>query len=299
MKKKDLSIVILNYNTRELLRDCLNSIEKNKGDLNLEILVADNGSHDNSLGMVKNNFPKVKIVANKDNLGFAKGNNRALKKVTADFVLLLNPDTIVHPQALTTCLDFIKQNDQVGAVTCRVELAEGKLDEACHRGFPTPWNAFCYFSGLIKIFPREKIFAGYLLGHLDKKIVHQIDSASGAFLLIRAKVGRELGWLDEDFFWYGEDLDFCYRLKQKGWQIFFLPQVKITHYKGMASGIKKHSAKISQASRKTKLESAKASTEAMRLFYRKHYFEKYPKVITWLVLKMINLLEFIRIRRVK
>ena len=299
MKKRDLSIVILNYNTRDLLRSCLDSIEKNRDDLNLEILVADNGSRDYSLEMVKNDFPKVKIVANENNLGFAKGNNQALKKATSDFVLLLNPDTVVQTKTLVTCLAFIKKNPEVGALTCRVDLANGELDEACHRGFPTPWNAFCYFSGLIKIFPREKIFAGYLLGHLNKTTIHQIDSASGAFLIIRAKAGRELNWLDEDFFWYGEDLDFCYRLKKKNWQIFFLPQVKIIHHKGMASGIKKHSAKISQADRETKLRSVRASTEAMRLFYQKHYVEKYSKIVTQLVLNMIGLLEFIRVRRVK
>ena len=295
-KRIDLSVIILNYNTKDLLRDCLQSIKKAKTNgLGFEIIVVDNASTDGSVAMVKKEFPEVKPIINKKNLGFAAGNNVGFKKAEGRYLLLLNPDTIVQSETLKFMVEFMDKHPQVGAATCRIELPNGRLDYSCHRGFPTPWNAFTYFSGLAKIFPKTKFFTGYTLTHLSLEKTHEIDSGCGAFLVIRRQAGEEVRWLDEDYFWYGEDLDFCYRLKEKGWQIMFVPSVKIVHYKGAASGIIRHSQKVATATKETKIKSTKASTEVMRVFFQKHYQKKYPKPVYWLVMKGIDLLEKMRL----
>lgn len=296
MAKLDLSVIILNYNTKELLKDCLNSIKKaKKNNYSWEIIVVDNASTDGSAEMVKKEFPEMKLIVNEKNLGFAAGNNVGVKKSSGKYVLFLNPDTIVQPETFSMMIDFMKRYSKTGAATCRVELPSGKLDYACHRGFPTPWNALTYFSGLAKIFPKVKCLAGYTLSHLPLEKTHQIDSACGAFLMVRRKAGKEINWWDEDYFWYGEDLDFCYRLKQKNWPIFFVPKTKIIHYKGAASGIQKHSQEVATATKQTKKRATKASTEVMRVFFKKHYQEKYPQPIYWLVMRGIDLLEKFRL----
>ena len=296
-EKIDLSIIIVNFNTKNLLRDCLNSIKRSEINYSLEIIVVDNKSKDNSSLMVKKEFKEVTLIENNDNLGFSKANNKAVKKAHGRYILLLNPDTIVPKDTLQVMMDFMKKNKKVGAATCKIELTDGSLDQASHRGFPTVWNSFTYFSGLEKLFPKVKLFSGYSLGYLSKSITHEIDSACGAFLIIRREAGEEVDWLDEDYFWYGEDLDFCYRLKQKGWQIMFVPQVKIIHYKGAASGIKKHSQKISMADGKIKEKAIRASTEVMHIFFRKHYQNKYPKFIYKITILGIKFLEKIRLLR--
>lgn len=290
-KKLNLSIIILSYNTRDLLKQCLKSIPKGEH----EIIIVDNASKDDSVAMVKEYFPQVKLIANKRNIGFAAGNNKGIKKSKGRYILFLNPDTIVQPDTLKIMVEFIDNHPQVGAATCRIELPNGELDYSCHRGFPTPWNAFAYFSGLAGIFPKVKIFTGYTLTHLPLKKIHSIDSGCGAFLIVRRKAGEEVGWLDEDYYWYGEDLDFCYRLKQKDWQIMFVPKTKIIHYKGAASGIKKQSRGITTATKKTKIRAVKSSTEVMRVFFKKHYQDRYPRFIYWLVMRGIDLLEKVRL----
>lgn len=300
MKKPDLSIIILNYNTKNLLRDCLRSIEKSKTDgLVFQTIVVDNASTDGSVKMVKDDFPGVELMVSKKNLGFAGGNNLGIPHSSGRYVLFLNPDTIVEPNTFKEMVNFMNDHPQVGASTCKVILPNGKLDDACHRGFPTPWNAFCHFFGLEKIFPKSKIFSGYSLGWLPLDKIHEIDSGVGAFLMVRRKVGEEINWWDEDYYWYGEDLDLCYRIKEKGWKVMFVPTTKIIHYKGAASGIKKDSQKISTATKETKIRSVKMSTQVMRIFYQKHYLNKYPKLVSWLVMRGIDLLEKIRIARVK
>ncbi len=297
-----VSIIILNYNTGKFLKQCLQSIwksiEKNKKELKgVRIIVVDNGSTDGSVKYIK------PLIKNKKNLGFSAGNNvgvrEALKK-NPDYILFLNPDTVVSSTAIKTVLSFMQKKPEVGIATCRLELINGQLDEASHRGFPTPWRSFCHFFGLSKIFPQSRIFAGYTLGHLlGSRKPHEIDACTGAFMMVRTRVGKEVNWWDEDYFWYGEDIDFCYRVKRLGWKIFFLPQVKITHYRGVSSGIKKHSQGLSKAKLKTRLKAAKASTEAMRIFYKKHYLNKYPKIISFLVLITIEILQRIRAFKIK
>ncbi len=305
MEKTDLSIIIVNYNTRDFLKKCLETLQLaiNKASVKTEIIIADNASTDGSLEYLEKTEEKkkelIKVIKNKANLGFAKANNLALKKAQGRYILFLNPDTIIQEDTLETMLKFMDSHPKVGAATCRLELPDGQFDQPCHRGFPTVWNSFCYFSGLSKIFPQSKIFAGYSLGYLPLNKIHEIEACHGAFLIVRREVGEDLKWFDEDYFWYGEDLDFCYRLKQKGWQLMFVPTTKIIHYKGAASGIKKHSQGISPASKETKIKAAKASVGAMRIFFDKHYKNKYPRFVYWLVMLGIKLLEKIRLSRIK
>src|SRR3989344_4918296 len=294
MKNPKLSVVILSFNTKESLRNCLLSLSKVRDEVDFEVIVPDNGSIDGSPEMVEKEFPWVKKVLKiGKNLGFAAGNNIALRSINSEFVLLLNPDTILFPKTIKTVLDYMKENEKVGAATCRVELPSGKLDYSCHRGFPTPWNALCYFSGLAKAFPKFKLFSGYTASYLDLKKIHEIDALTGAFTLVRKKAGNEVGWLDEDYFWNGEDLDFCYKLKEKGWKIVYIPEVKITHFKGSASGLW-HTG-VGNPSKETKKLSALSGTQVMSLFYKKHLAQKNPIFINWIVYVGISLLEKFRL----
>jgi len=317
--KPDLSIIILNYNSGDFLKKCLESIAKAKKDgFGYEVIVVDNNSNDESKEYLRNLEVKkyknigenknskslnlyisipLKIIFNKKNLGFAAGNNVGVQKAKGRYILFLNPDTIVMPNTFKEMIRFMDGNPQAGAATCKLELPSGELDEACHRGFPTPWNALCHFLGLEKLFSKSRVFAGYTLGWKPFDRVHEIDSGTGAFLIVRREVGDRLNWWDEDYFWYGEDLDFCYRIKKSGWKIYFVPKVKIIHYKGVSSGIRKESQKIARANKKIRMKAVKASTQVMRIFYKKHYFDKYPRFLTWMVLKGIDILEKIRLKK--
>ncbi len=286
----DLSVIIVSFNTKDILRECLEAVYKNLPQkYGIEIIVVDNGSVDESVDMVKKDFTQAVVIANKDNLGFSKANNIGIKKAKGRYILFLNSDTVVFKGTVETMVEFMDAHPSAGAATCKVVLPNEKLDDASHRGFPTPWNSFCHFSGLAKIFPKSQVFSGYSLGYMDQSMIHEIDACAGAFMMVRRVAGEEIGWWDEDFFWYGDDLDFCYRLKQKGWKIYFVPTCSILHYKGVSGGIKDISKNITTADKQTKILATKARFEAMKIFYKKHYQKKYPKLLTSLVLFGISL----------
>ena len=300
MNKADLSIIILNYNTLQLTIDAIASIEKNYPNGvesgKFEVIVADNASPDGSLAAFneykkKTKIKVFKVIDNKENIGFAKGNNKAVAFANGRYVLFLNPDTIVHPKTLNYMIDFMDNHKDAGAATCKLDIPAGGIDEASHRGFPTPWNAFTHFSKLEKLFPKSKLFAGYIQGHKDMESVHDVDSISGAFLLVRRDVGEEIGWWDEEYFFYGEDIQFCYNIKKAGNKIYYVPQVSILHYGGVSSGIKKHSQHMTTADNAYKKIMQGHRFDAMRIFYKKNYDKNYPKVISWLVHHGINLLH--------
>lgn len=288
----DVSIIIVSYNTKELLVKCVKSIIDTVKKTSYEIIIVDNNSEDDSAQAVKKSFDyaqdKVFVIKNSENFGFSKANNIGVTQSRGQYVLFLNPDTVVYEKTVDRMVEFMDNHKDAGAATCFVELPNGQLDDAAHRGFPTPWRALCHFSGFSKIFPRFKWFAGYSLGWMNLSETHVIDSCAGAFMMVRREAGEKAGWWDEDYFWYGEDLDFCYRLKDKGWKIYFMPQFRILHYKGVSGGIKKHSQHLSTADKETRLRATKARFEAMKIFYAKHYSIKYPKIITWFVLFGIN-----------
>ncbi len=294
---KDLSIIIVSYNTKDFLAECLESIKDNVSEeISYEVIVVDNASADDSVEYVKKHFPNVEMIASSENLGFSKANNLGVQSSVGRYVLFLNPDTVIRKGALEYMTKFMDVTKDAGAATCYLEMVNGKLDDAAHRGFPTPWNALCYFSGLTKLFPRTPLFSGYNLSWKDLKNVHDIDALAGAFMLVRREAGEAVGWWDARYFFYGEDLDFCYQLKKKGWKIYFVPDVKILHYKGVSGGIKKHSQHISTASRETKVRATLARFEAMKIFYRKNYMKQYPQFVTWLVFKGINLKQWITLQ---
>lgn len=300
----DLSIVIVSYNTKEFLGRCLDSIfESILKDL--EVIVVDNASKDGSVEEIKNlklkmkNYnSKLKIIENDKNIGFSKANNQGVKIAKGKYLLFLNPDTVVYPETLKFMAEFMDKNGKAGAVTCKVVLQNGKLDDSSHRGFPTPWNAFCYFSGLEKLFPRFKLFAGYHMGWENFTKTHEINACAGSFMLVRREAGDQIKWWDEDYFFYGEDLDFCIKLKEKGWKIYYYPHVSITHYKGVSSGIKKISKEITTADLETKRFATKHRFSAMKILYEKHYQNKYPKIINWMVMLGINFKFWLTLKRI-
>lgn len=281
----DISIIIVNYNTREFLKNCVKSIIGNVSKkINYKIIVVDNASSDGSVDMVKKEFFQVKLIANKVNSGFSKANNQGIKvSEESRYVLFLNPDTIMQKWTIEKMIGFMDAHKDAGASTCRLVMPNGKIDDASHRGFPTPWNSFSHFCGLGKLFPKSKLFSGYSLDWKNFEKTHEIDVLAGAFMLVRREAGEKAKWWDEDYFFYGEDIDFCYQLKQLGWKIYYVPEVFVTHYKGVSGGIKSVSKEITTASEETKKRATKWRFEAMRIFYGKHYKQKYPWIITKLV----------------
>lgn len=293
----DLSIVILNFNVTELLLNCLDSIYKNKpSKANWQVIVVDNNSDNDPLPLVKKNFPQVETLQTGKNLGFAGGNNFAVAYLKSEWLLFLNPDTIIKDQAIQQCLAFLQENTEYGAISCKVELPNGSLDYSCHRGFPTPWNSLSYFSGLSSLFPKSKFFSGYTASYLNINTNHDIDCISGVFMMIRQDVAKKVGFWDEAYFWNGEDIDFCYRLKKDNWKIYYLASEKIIHYKGSSSGL--WSTAKTQVSIETKIHSAKNATSAMRIFYLKHFYNSYPPILRDLVLLGIKILEYYRLTKV-
>jgi GT2 family glycosyltransferase len=302
--KIKLSIIILNYNSRDYLKKCLESIAKSKTNLDtIETIVVDNFSTDESTQLAqKVKLKNTKFLLLKTNKGFAAGNNRGVKitNPNSKYVLFLNPDTTVEINTLQTMVDFFDQNKQVDAATCYIKLAATQqMQPECHRGFPTPWNSFCYFTRLYSLFPESTLFNGYFQRNLDTTKIHQIEACVGAFLMVKKSVGQKINWWNEKYFFYGEDLDFCYQLKQHGFKLFFNPNCKITHFQGISSGLKKTTNKLTKASRKTKITVAKASTNAMRIFYKENLFKKYLPLTRLLVLFGIKLLELKRVFKAK
>lgn len=278
-KSVELSIIILTYNNQEDLPNCLESIYKfHKSHFvskNWELIVIDNNSTDSTIKDLTSHlrdYPNLQIRENKENLGFATANNVAAATALGDYILFLNADTVLEPQSITLVLKYLEDHSDVGAATAKVLLGDGTLDYSCHRGFPTPWNALCFFSGLAMLFPGVPLFSGYTLSHLDLNSLHQVDAITGAFFLLPAKLGRRLGYFDTSFFWNGEDLDLCYRIKALGYKIMYLPQVVVHHHKGASGGHKRGSATFA------------ARFKVMELFYDKHYQNKYPRWLRTLVL---------------
>ena len=266
----DLSIIIVNYNTSKLIIQALNSVYKNSKNINFEIIVVDNASKDDSVEMIKKHFPQVILIQNNENLGFSKANNIAIKRSIGEYILLLNSDTIVMEDTLEKMIKYMNDNPDVGASGCKVVLPDGSLDKACKRSFPTPQNALYNALKLDRLFPQSKVFGEYNLTYLDENEIHDVDCLVGAFMMVRREVIEQVGLLDEDFFMYGEDIDWCYRIKQAGWRIVYYPKTKIIHYKGGSS--KKKNTKIIYEFHR-----------AMYLFFEKHYKDRYSILLRYVV----------------
>jgi len=267
----DLSIVIVNWNTRDFLRDCLKSVYASEGDLVLEVIVVDNCSHDRSAGMVRQEFPHVHLIESDINGGYAYANNLGLRHLQARYYLLLNPDTVLPRNALRDMLAFMEAHPEAGMAGPKLVMADGKLDLACRRSFPTPENSFYKLFGLSRLFPESKRFGRYNLTCLDPDQMAEVDSVVGAFMIVRAEVIEQIGFLDEEYFMYAEDLDWALRAKEAGWKVYYCPHVTVLHYKRRSS---------EQNPRKARYE----FWRAMYVFYRKHYAKDTPFWLHYLVL---------------
>lgn len=295
-----LSVIIVSYNTRDLLEDCIQSLQKaDHPEGGLEIIVVDNNSPDDSVQMVKEQFPQVRLIANKDNTGFATANNQGVEISTGEYVLFLNSDTVVNKDSLTKPVKYMEENPQVGALTVKLKLASGDLDPDNHRGFPTPWTSITHFTYLDRLFPQSKFFNQYYQSYKDFDKTHSIQVAAGSYLLMPKDLFQEVGGWGEEYFFYGEDIDLCYQVHQAGKDIVYYPHTVVMHYKGASSGLRKESKKIARPPKATRVKVAKSSVKAMKIFYRKFYNDKYPKFVTNFVLGGISLLGFFRVLKHK
>ena len=292
----DLGIVIVNYNTRDLLRTCLCSVYASQGDFAYEVCVVDNASPDDSAEMVAAEFPQVRLIVNAENVGYPRANNQGLKafgfaesegvnskfqisnsKVqtpnsklqvsnskleTPRFGLLLNPDTEVPPDGLVRMLEFMAEHPEAGIAGPKLVLPDGSLDLACRRSFPSPEVSFYRLTYLSRLFPRSRRFGRYNLTYLDPDQVAEVDAVVGAFMLVRAEAIAQAGLLDGAFFMHGEDLDWAYRIKAAGWKVYYNPGVTVLHVKRAAS----------RYSSRAQIEFYRA----MDVFYRKHYAAQTP-----------------------
>lgn len=266
----DLSIIIVNYKTEELTSNCIDSVIKsNTKGLDYEVIVVDNASGDGSIEAIEKQYPQAVIIKNADNLGFSKANNIGIRESKGDYVLLLNSDTIVEQNTLKGALAFIKDHKHIGALGCKVLLPSGKLDPACKRSFPTPLNGLYHSLNLDTAFPESVRFGAYNLTYVDENKTCSIDCIMGAFMLVPRFVIDQVGMLDEDYFMYGEDIDWCYRIKNAGYQVMYYPEIRIFHHK-KASGIGKKNPKV-----------IAAFYDSMTIFYNKHYQDKYSKLTRW------------------
>jgi hypothetical protein len=260
----DLSIVIVNYNVRDFLENALLSIEKALEDrladgrkIAGEIFVVDNASDDGSVDLVKKKFSHVHLIANEENLGFARANNIALSQARGRYLLLINPDTVVQEDTLKVMIDFFDANPDVGVAGCKILNPDGTLQLACRRSFPSPWASFMKTTGLSALFPRSKLFGRYNLTYLNPEESYEVDAISGSFMMVRRTVCEQVGGLDENFFMYGEDLDWCYRIQKAGWKIYYLHKTQIIHYKG-------------ESTKRSDIDELKRFYDAMQLFVKKH-----------------------------
>lgn len=295
MKKVKLSIIILSFNTRELLRNCLTSLYKVRDEVEFEVIVPDNGSTDGSIEMVMKDYPWVKkIIKIGKNLGFAAGNNTAKPYVTGKYVLFLNSDTEVKEKTLFETTKYLDQNKNVGAVTCKIVLPNGELDKDARRSFVTPWIGLVHlFLKLDRIFPRSKLFSQYWYGYINQNTVHEIDALQGAFFLTRKRILDDVGWFDEDYFLDAEDIDLSWKIKERGWKNMYYPLVEIMHIKGAAKGKTNQTKKY--VSFKEKLKYRMSGVNSMELFVRKRIWDRHPLPMMVLVLLGIKLLKFVRL----
>lgn len=253
-----LSVIIVNYNVRHFLEQCLASVTKALQHLNAEVIVVDNASVDDSVTMVQQQFPGVICISSKVNLGFAKANNLAAKQARGEYLLLLNPDTLVEEDCFVKCIDFMESHSDAGAVGVKMIDGAGKYLPESKRGFPGLWNSFCRMTGVYKWFPSSSVFNGYYAGHLNVNQTNEVDVLTGAFMMIPKSIWEKLGGLDESFFMYGEDIDFSYRIQKEGYKNYYLPGVSIVHFKG-------------ESTSKSSLNYVIAFYKAMIIFTRKHF----------------------------
>jgi GT2 family glycosyltransferase len=269
-----LSIVIVNYNVKYFLELCLYAVRAATEALDAEVFVVDNHSTDGSVAYLRPKFPEVIFIENQDNPGFAKANNQAIRRSKGEYVLLLNPDTVIGEDGLRTLCYFMDEHPKAGALGVKMINGHGVFLPESKRSFPTPWVSFCKLFGLSKLFPRSKRFAAYSLPYLNPDLPHRVEVLSGAFMLLRRRALDETGLLDEAFFMYGEDIDLSYRMILSGYKNYYFPE-RILHYKG-------------ESTKKGDQSYLRAFYGAMLIFYRKYYPDS-GKWISWMIRRSITL----------
>jgi len=271
-----LSIIIVNYNVKYFLEQALLSVRRACVGLDAEVWVVDNNSVDDSVPMVREKFPEVHLIANEGNPGFAIANNQAIRQSTGEYVLLLNPDTVVEEDTFKKCIDFMDARPEAGGLGVRMIDGSGAFLPESKRGFPSPWVAFCKTVGLSRLFPKSALFNHYHLGYLEECETNEVEVLAGAFMFMRRSVLDEIGLLDEAFFMYGEDIDLSYRIIQAGYNNYYFPETTIIHYKG-------------ESTKKGSLNYVKAFYKAMIIFARKHFEGRQAKLFVWMLQAAIYL----------
>lgn len=253
-----LSVIIVNYNVEHFLEQCLHSVRKACEGIESEVWVVDNASADGSLRMLREKFPEVKVIANRENVGFARANNQAIKQAGGEYILLLNPDTVVEEDTFSLTLAFMDQHPEAGGLGVKMVDGKGRFLRESKRGLPTPATALYRIIGLSSLFPHSPVFARYYLGHLSDDEIHEVEILAGAFMLLRKSVLDQVGLLDEDYFMYGEDVDLSYRILKAGYKNYYFPHTRIIHYKG-------------ESTRKSSVNYVFTFYQAMAIFARKHF----------------------------
>ncbi len=265
-----LSIIIVNYNVKYFIEQCLQSVRVALKDIPAEVFVVDNNSVDGSQALIKEKFPEVHLIENTENFGFSKANNQAIKKAKGEYILLLNPDTLVEEDTFTTTISYLDEHPKAGGLGVKMIDGKGNFLPESKRALPTPRVAFYKIFGLAKFFPRSKKFGKYHLTYLDKEKIHEVDVLSGAFMMIRKKVLDEIGLLDENFFMYGEDIDLSYRITKADYKNIYFPKTRIIHYKG-------------ESTKKNSVNYVFVFYNAMIIFARKHFTPKNARLFSSLI----------------
>lgn len=304
---KKVSVLIVNINTCDVLRLCLRNLENSYE--NLEVIVTDNSSNDGSPEMVEKEFPWVKLLRLPNN-GLAYGLNKALEVATGDYYLYLGSDAFPKPGTIQGLVEYMEAHSDVGGAVVKLLLRNGEQDMDAHRGFPTPWVSFTHFSRLDKLFPKSELFAKYFMTYEDLEKEHEIDATISHFLFVSKKAQEKVGkWDDESFFLYGEDIDFCYRLKAAGFKLMYLPNPTAEHWKGVTVGVRKVSQDVASKAQVFRFRGKDIprgefrvlmhvlATNAMETFYNKYYRKQYPFVVTLVVIPTIKLIRFLRVTK--
>jgi len=280
---KDLTVVIVSYNCREVLLDCLASMERSRQDVSYEVHLVDNASTDGTPQAVREGHPWVNLTASRENLGFSKGNNLAMRQSDTPFVLLLNPDTLVGDHCFDHSIAFLKAHPGAGMVSCRLVTGDGSLDLACRRSFPSAWDGFCRAAGLSRRFPGSRLLARYNLTYLDELAPAQVDAVNGAYMMVTRRAIERVGLLDEDYFMYMEDMDWCWRFTQAGFEVHYDPGCTVTHLKG-------------QSSRTQSTKMIRAFFDSMELYCVKNSHPS-PGLSRWLTLAGIRAWKWLTLAR--
>ncbi len=265
-----LSIIIVNYNVKHFLEQCLNSVFNAIQGVDAEVIVVDNNSVDGSIQMIEEKFHNVILIANKDNRGFSKANNQGIDISKGEYVLLLNPDTIVEEDTFEKCIQFMDEHPDAGGLGVKMLDGKGRFLPESKRGLPTPSAAFYKMFGLSKLFPKSKIFSSYHQGYLNENETHSIEILSGAYMFMRKEALDKVGLLDEDFFMYGEDIDLSYRIIKGGYKNYYFPETRIIHYKG-------------ESTKKNSVNYVYVFYNAMVIFAKKHYSSENAKIFSFLI----------------